>query len=101
MPPAFDLNDDAHCAWETLRVSDGEPFRQFVDVSLSSVDAMVDRWKEGGYEALSGWVLHFADRLLSFANVGDESRLAVDLPMSDARLMTFFEDVGAASGGAG
>ncbi|MES1245696.1 MAG: hypothetical protein ABUT39_29085 [Acidobacteriota bacterium] len=98
VPPAFELHEGAHCAWETIHVSDAEPFNRLVGAVLSSVGAIVDRWKEGGHEALSGWALRFGDQLLTFANQGDESRLALDLPPADSRLMTFIEDVGGARG---
>lgn len=98
--PRVDLVDGAFWATEVLCVSDAEPFSNFVGAVLSSVDAVIDRTTAGEYDTLSGWALHFEDRLLTFVNMGAESRLALDVPPSHSGLTTSLEDIGAAGDGA-
>lgn len=93
LPPAFELDDGSRCAWDTVKVSDSTPFHIFVGATLKRADAMVDQWKEGGHEALAGWVLHFGDDVLTFVNQGDESRLDCAMPPSDPRIDTTLENL--------
>ncbi len=98
LPPAFDLEEGSHCAWEALRVSDQPPFDQLVGSSLGQVDAIIDHWKAGGHRTLSGWILHFGERILSFSNEGDESRVGLDLPRTGDHIMTSIEDIRSGEG---
>ena len=93
VPEAFTLEGGATCAWDIVDLSGFDSYPALLGASLDRVAAVIDYHPAIDHSSIAGWGLHFGDRILTFLNQGDESRIGLDMPPAEPSVVTVLEDI--------